>query len=84
MNNKAKNYLLEEYPLSKHLSAAEFYRIGEGEETRWILDTYISNVVGVRRFYIGLADKIDILETEDSEKIHEEIQSFMNQYIEKK
>lgn len=84
MNNKAKNYLLEEYPLSKHLSAAEFYRTGEGEETRWILDTYISNVVGVRRFYIGLADKIDILETEDSEKIHEEIQSFMNQYINKK
>lgn len=81
MNINAKNYLIEEYPLSLHLSENEFYKTGEGREARWILDTYISNVVGVRRFYIGLADKIDILRTEDSETILGDIRSFTQEQI---
>ena len=84
MNIKAKNYLIEEYPLSRHLSDTEFYKTGEGSEARWILDTYISNVVGVRRFYIGLADKIDILPTEDSDSILDDIKSFTQKHISSK
>lgn len=81
LNIKAKNYLLEEYPEVANLTDKEFYQVGEGHDARWILDTRIVDVVGLRRFYIGLADKIEILETEDSEKIKENIQDFRKEYL---
>ena len=35
----------------------------------------------VRRFYLGLADKIEILDTEDSEELKKEIEDYIDVYI---
>ena len=51
----AKNILMEEYP------EAEKY-LREIEVDRWILQTNIYNLIGIGRFYMGLAREITILE----------------------
>jgi predicted DNA-binding transcriptional regulator YafY len=51
----AKNILIEEYP------EAEKY-LQEKDEDRWILQTNIYNLIGIGRFYMGLAREITILE----------------------
>ena len=76
LSASAKNLLLEEYPMAAKLPEAEFYKVGEGKESRWILDTHIANIVGARRFIIGLADKVEILETEHSPEIKSNIREF--------
>ena len=53
---KAKNLLVEEYPLAERDLAPD----GDG----WILDTGICAVAGVGRFVAGLANEISILEGE--------------------
>lgn len=56
---RAKNLLLEEYPLAERdLSQVE---------DRWILDTEIYNYAGVCRFFVGLAGEIKIIESPEFE-----------------
>lgn len=57
LSMKAKNLLVEEYPLAERDLAQE-------PDGRWILDTGISAVAGVGRFVSGLAGEIEILEGE--------------------
>ena len=68
LSMKAKNLLVEEYPL------AERDLRPEGED--WILDTGISAVAGVGRFVAGLAGEIEILEGEP-------LRAYLHEYAEK-
>jgi len=74
MKLAARNYLLEEYSNAKNLPETEFYPI---ENDEWILDTTVHGLGAVRRFYLGLADKIEILPTEHSEALKEDIKRFL-------
>lgn len=78
MDVGARNYLLEEYSCAEKLPKEEFY---EEKKDKWILDTRLNGLGAVRRFYLGLADKIEILDTEDSEELKEEIEKFVNEHI---
>ena len=72
----ARNYLLEEYSNAKNLPLEEFYPDPESPD-KWILDTHLHGLGAIRRFYLGLADKIEILDSEDSEALKEEIRSYV-------
>ena len=78
MDVGAKNYLLEEYSRAEKLPREEFY---EEKKDKWILDTHVYGLEAVRRFYLGLADKIEILDTEDSEKLKKNIADYVSRYI---
>ena len=78
MDVGAKNYLLEEYSMAEKLPKDEFY---EEKKNKWILDTRVNGLGAVRRFYIGLADKIEILESEDAEELRASISDFLDEYI---
>jgi predicted DNA-binding transcriptional regulator YafY len=67
---RAKNLLLEEYPL------AEQDLSKEGD--MWILETMVSDMAGVGRFVIGLADEIQILE---SDELKEYVKKFVEKYL---
>lgn len=69
---RAKNLLLEEYPLAQ----ADLKEI----DGKWILDTMVSNMAGVGRFVIGLADEVKII---DSPALVEYIKDFVNNYLTK-
>ena len=69
---RAKNLLLEEYPLAQ----ADLKEI----DGKWILDTMVSNIAGVGRFVIGLADEVKII---DSPALVEYIKAFVNNYLNK-
>ena len=47
----------------------------------WILDTTLYGLGAVRRFYLGLADQIEILDSEDSEVLKAEILAFTRDSI---
>ena len=66
----AKNLLLEEYPLAQK----DLKEVGG----KWILDTMVSNMAGVGRFVIGLADEIKVI---DSPILTEYIRTFTNKYL---
>ena len=74
----AKNYLLEEYSCAEKLPQSELY---EDKNDKWILDTYVNGLDAVRRFYLGLADKIEIMDTEDSEELKANIKAFISNNI---
>ena len=57
LSMKAKNLLVEEYPLAERDLTQE-------PDGRWILDTGICAVAGVGRFVSGLAGEIEILDGE--------------------
>lgn len=78
MEVAARNYLLEEYSNAKNLPPEEFYQI---DEESWILDTHLHGLGAVRRFYLGLADKIEILDTEDSDKLKENIRKYIETFL---
>ena len=78
MDIAAKNYLLEEYSCAEKLPKEELY---EESRDKWILDTNLNGFGAVRRFYLGLADKIEILETEDSEALKKDISDFIAENI---
>ena len=65
----AKNLLIEEYPL------AEQDLRKEGNE--WILETLVSGMEGVGRFVIGLAHRIEII---DSPILQQHIDNFIENY----
>ena len=69
---RAKNLLLEEYPLAQ----ADLKEI----DGKWILDTMVSNMAGVGRFVMGLADEVKII---DSPALVEYIKAFVNNYLNK-
>lgn len=69
---RAKNLLIEEYPLAQ----ADLKEI----DGKWILDTMVSNMAGVGRFVIGLADEVKII---DSPALVEYIKAFVNNYLNK-
>lgn len=60
------NLLLEEYPLAER-------DIKKIAGNYWILETKVCNYKGVARFVIGLADDIEIIE---SQKLKDYIQNF--------
>lgn len=62
---RAKNLLIEEYPIAE--------KDLKNEKGRWILETKVSGMEGVGRFVIGLADEIKIL---DSPALQEYICSY--------
>ena len=67
---RAKNLLLEEYPLA----AKDLTRNGR----HWILETRVYDYAGVCRFYLGLADDIEII---DSPELEDYVQEYTRRYI---
>lgn len=67
---RAKNLLLEEYPL-----AAKDLRFSDGH---WILETDIHDLAGAGRFVIGLADEIQI---QNSPELENYTQEYAREYI---
>lgn len=78
MSISALNNLREEYPSAKNLPESELYQISK---ERWILDTYLHGLGAVRRFYLGLADQIEILDTEDSDELKKSIKEFIGKNL---
>ena len=78
MKVAAKNYFFEEYSCAEKLPESEFYKDGRDH---WILDTNLNGLGAVRRFYLGLADQIEILESEDSEKLKKEIADYIGKHF---
>lgn len=74
----AYNYLLEEYSTAKDLPSNELYQDADG---KWILDTHLHGLGAIRRFYLGLADKMEILPTEDSGKLMEELRRYSEKHM---
>ena len=66
----AKNLLLEEYPLAQK----DLKEVGG----KWILDTMVSDMAGVGRFVIGLADEVQVI---DSPALTDYIKSFVRSYL---
>lgn len=67
---RAKNLLLEEYPLAQ--------KDLKEEDGKWILDTMVTNMAGVGRFVIGLAGDIKII---DSPLLKEYVETFVEKYL---
>ena len=74
MKVAAKNYLFEEYSCAEKLPEEQLRKDGRDH---WILDTTLYGLGAVRRFYLGLADQIEILDSEDKEKLLKEISRFV-------
>lgn len=71
MGLTAYNLITEEFPLS------ERFLTKEGKD-RWIFETNLCSYVGACRFYMGLADDIEIV---DSPEFSEYIQEFKQSYL---
>ena len=68
MTLKARNLLIEEYPLSaRDLTYEDGY---------WWLRTNVKSMAGVGRFYLGLSDQIEILDSP-------ELVSYIREYVKK-
>ena len=67
---RAKNLLLEEYPLAEQ----DLKKVDDN----WILETLVCDLAGVGRFVIGLADEIKIFE---SDELKEYIRKFVEQHL---
>lgn len=78
MSIAALNCMMEEYSDTKNLPKSELYQISP---ERWILDTTLHGLGAVRRFYLGLADQIEILDTEDADTLRNDIKSFIKKNI---
>ena len=78
MSIAAYNNLREEYSNTKDLPPTELY---QASPERWILDTTLHGWGAVIRFYLGLANQIEILETEDSDELKEEIRRFIDRHL---
>jgi predicted DNA-binding transcriptional regulator YafY len=67
---KAKNILLEEYPLA----AEDLKKV----QNKWLLKTMVCNMTGVGRFVIGLADEINVIDSPHLTRyIHDFVKSFL-------
>ena len=63
----AKNLLIEEFPKAKELVKGQ-----KGDENVWYFTADICRIEGIGRFYIGLANHIQILEGEELKKYAKE------------
>ena len=52
------NLLIEEYPLAER-------DLRQEDEDHWLLDTEVCNYAGVARFVLGLADDIEVVESDE-------------------
>lgn len=71
MNCRAYNLLLEEYPAARN-------NVRQLENGNWLLDTNVSNFLGIGRFIMGLSD--DILIIKPSE-LREYIMNYAQKFI---
>ena len=71
LNLRAKNLLLDEYPQAKD------YLTKESEDS-WMLCTDVYNLAGVGRFYIGLANSIEIV---DAPALKEYVAQYCAEYL---
>ena len=69
----AKNLLIEEYPTSKNYITPH-----KGDANIWYFDTNVNKLEGVGRFYIGLANRIKIL---DAPELEAYIKEFTKTYL---
>ena len=67
---RAKNLLMEEYPLTQEDL--------KEEGGKWILDTMVTNMAGVGRFVIGLMNEIKVI---DSPALDAYIKEYIHNYI---
>ncbi len=70
MNRRARNLLLEEYPLTES-------DITQTDTDEWTYDGQVSNYVGIGRFVIGLADCINIETPELKQYVNHFAQAFL-------
>lgn len=80
MSIAALNCLLEEYSNAKNLPKEELY---QASPERWILDTHLHGLGAARRFCLGLADEVEILDTEDAQALRTEIREFSEKNVRK-
>lgn len=78
MDTGARNLLMDEYSAARNLPAEELH---EEEDGSWILDTHVHGLEAIRRFYLGLADRLEILPTEDSPALLRSIRSFVEAHL---
>lgn len=76
----ALNNLKEEYSDAKNLPASELYPAADGSD-KWILDTTLHGLDAVRRFYVGIADQIEIMDTEDSQTLKSHIRDYVTRHL---
>lgn len=67
----AHNILIEEYPHAKKFIKAT------DNSSRWILDTEVYKIEGIGRFYIGLAEHINILDAPELKAYAQEYKRFL-------
>lgn len=72
MNLRARNLLVEEFPMSES-------ELRE-ESGVWILDTFVSRMEGVGRFVIGLAEDVRIV---DSPELLEYVRGYVRNFVSK-
>lgn len=70
MNLRARNLLVEEFPMAES-------EVRE-EGGKWVLDTYVSHMQGVGRFVIGLAGDVRIV---DSPELLEYVRGYVRDYL---
>ena len=70
----ALNVLKDDYLEAGNLGEDELYQDGND---KWILDTHVHGLEPARRFCIGLAKQIEILDSEDAEKLRAEIRRYI-------
>lgn len=77
-DNYVKNLLLEEFPDAKRLEEnpkpGERLKLIDKSTGRWRLETSIFGFAGVTRFYLGLADRITVVE-------NDQLKAHIRQYI---
>lgn len=72
MNLRARNLLVEEFPMAES-------EIRE-ESGKWVLDTFVSHMQGVGRFVIGLAEDVRIV---DSPELLEYVRDYARRFVDK-
>ena len=71
LNLRAKNLLTEEYPRAKNYITKE-------DNNSWLLTTQVYNIAGVARFYIGLANSIEIV---SAPELKSYVKEFCNKHL---
>jgi len=72
MNIRARNLLVEEFPMAES-------ELRE-EDGTWVLDTFVSHMQGVGRFVIGLAEDVKIV---DSPELLEYVRGYVKSFVDK-
>ena len=71
LNLRAKNLLIEEFPRSKE------YIVKENNNS-WLLTVKVYNIAGVARFYMGLANSIQIV---SAPELKEYVKEFCSNHL---